>query len=260
MKIQRGTLSEMIKNESNKMVKQTSNVTKNAAISVHQSGKIILNDTDNRTIDVSPKSKHSEKFDENSKPLSKIDIIKKFDNKYAKTDESTKYSMQSQQRSPINDNQFDEKNDDEENAQTMNNDEIIDNNDCDNQLDGSASMINTINNNNHKNGHGMDSVNNGGTVPPKPLPRTSRNNSISSLSSDQGTLTCTDESGRPVAKPRSNTASYKVVQYIQLHKKKKNSKLSQDILLLVLLIFVFLFFNFLICIWIWVFHYLYLFL
>lgn len=58
--------------------------------------------------------------------------------------------------------------------------------------------------------HGYENGSNGcgGQVPPKPLPRTSRNNSVSS---DQGFVMIGDEiTPRPVAKPRSTSISYKV--------------------------------------------------
>lgn len=111
--------------------------------------------------------------DDSDVQLSKIDIIKKFDNKYK--DEEEKQLKKTEQSILQHDNIEEQKNNPEE-------------------LD-EKEAIGYI-----KNGHGTN-----GTTPPKPLPRTSRNNSVS----EQGTGVADDGTPRPVARPRTS-ATYKV--------------------------------------------------
>lgn len=126
------------------------------------------------------KQKLKEEDDADSMPLSKIDIIKKFDNKYR--DEFEKMAKLKDERpeaaeTPVEKEVFEE-------VQTSD-----------------KELPSPVPQNQVKNGH---------TTPPKPLPRTSRNNSVS----EQGngvvaTEELVDKIPRPVARPRT-TASYKV--------------------------------------------------
>lgn len=205
-KIQRGTLSEMIKNETNRLVKQskplcvTTTTTTTTSASIHQKSTLISNES------IANRNANIDNSSSVAKPLSKLDIIKKFDNKTKDT------SLSAPLKIPADDAKLNEKQDEDEQAHSSNSDEF--DNDSGNQSD---------NNNSYKNGHGNgNGNNNSGPVPPKPLPRTSRNNSISSISSDQGTALSVaaavidDTIGgvRPVAKPRTTTVSYKVAKFV----------------------------------------------
>ncbi len=112
-------------------------------------------------------------------PLSKIDIIKKFDNKYREEHEKmTKLKDERPESADILEKEVFEE------VQTN-----------DKELPSPVPQSQV------KNGH---------TTPPKPLPRTSRNNSVS----EQGngvvlTEEIVDKIPRPVARPRTTT-SYKV--------------------------------------------------
>lgn len=117
--------------------------------------------------------------DTDSIPLSKIDIIKKFDNKYR--DELEKIAKLKDERPEAAD--ISEKEVSEE-VQPV-----------------GKELPSPVPQTQVKNGH---------TTPPKPLPRTSRNNSVS----EQGngvvaTEEIVDKIPRPVARPRTTT-SYKV--------------------------------------------------
>lgn len=198
----------MIKNETNRLAKQSKPLSTTTTPSIHQKSTLIstvpianrIANIDNRV----------------AQPLSKLDIIAKFDEK---TKESS--TLQSMAAAPA---ELHEKHDDDEQAHSSNSDEF--DNDSGNQSD---------NNNSYKNGHGNGNGNNSGPVPPKPLPRTSRNNSISSISSDQGAALSVAAAAanddtvvggvRPVAKPRTTTASYKVANLFFL-KTKHNFNLS----------------------------------
>lgn len=179
----------MIKNETNRLAKQSKPLSTTTTASIHQKSTLISNvPIANRIANIDNKV---------AQPLSKLDIIAKFD-------EKTKESSPLQ--SMMAPAKLHAKHDDDEQAHSSNSDEF--DNDSGNQSD---------NNNSYKNGHGNGNGNNSGPVPPKPLPRTSRNNSISSISSDQGAALSVaaandDTVGgvRPVAKPRTTTASYKV--------------------------------------------------
>lgn len=161
----------------------------------------IIQEVDNRLI--SNNVKHTE-TEANVKPLSKLDIIKKFDNK-----------LKSEKIEDIP-------------VSTPKTDYVI----LDDVRDGSIETVEDLEQESAedqlaaldaqqlmpKNGHSAENGSNGasGTVPPKPLPRTSRTNSVSSvssLSSDLGFVMIGDEiTPRPVAKPRTTATSYKVHQ------------------------------------------------
>lgn len=184
----------MIKNETNRFVKPSKPLGTTTPASIHQkstaliSNDPIVNRKANTDTTVMP-------------PLSKLDIIKKFDNK-AKEPSLVQLAPELAKISSD-----ETKHDEEEQAHSSNSDEF--DNDSGSQSD---------NNNSCKNGHGNgNGSNNSGPVPPKPLPRTSRNNSISSISSEHGSalsIAAANEEViggvRPVAKPRTTTASYKV--------------------------------------------------
>lgn len=249
--ILRGTLNEMIKNEANKAVKLTTSATPpttTTPASIHQQSNVLKNEDEKRTIFIQKMNQQKSSDDDNVKPLSKIDIIKKFDNKYKteKNDEiATKVQPPVARIAPatvkhdkflINDNLeneenfnnrktkkiFDDVNTEEKSTKEANdndngnsdddyiNDEI--------RQDSSEPRSPLSSNNFHKNGcsdNGSSITSTAGVIPPKPLPRTSRNNSISS---DQGSVqvsTSDDSMGsdkmiRPVAKPRTTSTSYKV--------------------------------------------------
>lgn len=110
-------------------------------------------------------------------PLSKIDIIKKFDNKYR--EEHEKFSKLKDERP--------------ESVEILEKEVMEEVQSTEKELPSPVPQV--------KNGH---------TTPPKPLPRTSRNNSVS----EQGngvvpTEDVVDKIPRPVARPRTTT-SYKV--------------------------------------------------
>lgn len=153
------------------------------------------------------------------KPLSKIDIIKKFDSKYKNTVETTDNELARTKYDEIHkyNIEMDEMENDE-NIENSNSSEDFKLKKCD---ESDSSQL--VDNNNYK----LDNneSNNGNqevVLPPKPLPRTSRNNSASSLSSEFGFIgmsSISDEIGRPIAKPRTTT-SYKVLQLILFYQKK----------------------------------------
>lgn len=125
--------------------------------------------------DIDPCNKNKINLDAQNVQLSKNDIIKRFDNKY-KEDEEKQLRKEEQRSASI------------QNSEKSFSDEENKSSESDN---GS-----------YKNGHGTN-----GSTPPKPLPRTSRNNSVS----EQGTVLPEDTSNgsRPVARPRT-AATYKV--------------------------------------------------
>lgn len=205
----------MIKNDANKCAKQIESKTSvtTTPTSVRQQSN---NDVDNRHVLTSTQrtaNKYNDVDDNDScKPLSKMDLIKKFDSKY---NQSESVDNKSSQRSNYDEQKINTIPDDvenDENIQNSNNEETIDSTDIRCQSDECESTAN----NNYKNGnqYGGNNANGNEIIPPKPLPRTSRNNSVSSLSSEHGISIAPnpiDESTvRPVAKPRTTTTSYKV--------------------------------------------------
>lgn len=203
----------MIKNNANKCAKQIETV-KAAIVSpntVHQTANEVDN---NRSIATSQRVTYEPTDNQNEesdsvKPLSKIDIIKKFDSKYKSNTDAVDNKQTQYEESPKYFQNTDEVENDE-NIQNSNNFNA-ENKTRSNELDLAA-------NNNYKNGN---SYGNGNTevVPPKPLPRTSRNNSISSLSSEQGVNAANEESIRPVAKPRTTTTATTTSYKVQLNTK-----------------------------------------
>lgn len=212
-KIHRGTLHEMIKNDANKCAKQIETV-KTANISpntVRQTDNEIDN---NRSVAASqrvackPTDNQNEEND-SVEPLSKMDIIKKFDSKYKSNTDAIDNKQSRYEESPKY----------VQNIVEVENDENIQNsNNFDAQNKTSSNELDSATNNNYKNGN---SYGNGNTevVPPKPLPRTSRNNSISSLSSEQGVNAAIEESNRPVAKPRTTATATATSYKVQLNTK-----------------------------------------
>lgn len=230
-KVHRGTLHEMIKNEANKSAKQietnkapastitapTSSVTNRP-----QCGDIVDNrhvtSISNRSAKYSEVQQPDECDNDAGKPLSKMDLIKKFDSKYKQT-EQTIDNKQSQRASFHEESQktnvIPDEVENDENIQNSNNEEI---NDVETTRDVEST---SVANNNYKNGNSTtygSNANGNDIVPPKPLPRTSRNNSVSSLSSEQSVSISSnpieDCNVRPVAKPRTTTTtSYKVQHF-----------------------------------------------
>lgn len=223
-KVHRGTLHEMIKNNANKCAKQTetkaadiaspTTTTTTTATAIRQQSNA-SNEVDNRhaltsNIQRSGSIKCNEINDDNDagKPLTKLDLIKKFDSKYKQSDSVD--NKQSHRTNYEDSHKFipDEVENDE-NIQNSN--EEIDNIEI-RRRSGEIEST-TVANNNYKNEQAHAGNSNGNeTVPPKPLPRTSRNNSISSLSSEHSISIANpvEETVRPVAKPRTTTTSYKV--------------------------------------------------
>lgn len=210
-KVHRGTLHEMIKNDANKCAKQIeikSPVTPAPTSLRQQSSEI-----DNRHAIQKPVNKYNEVDDNDvvTKPLSKMDLIKKFDSKYKQQSDSVdnKQSIRSNYNENQTKNTIPDEIENDENIQNSNNEE---NSDVDTHSRSSESESTTVAKyNNYNNGNTYGS-NGNEVVPPKPLPRTSRNNSVSSLSSEQGISISNpiEEIARPVAKPRTTTTSYKV--------------------------------------------------
>lgn len=213
----------MIKNDANKCAKQVEIVKTAVAAPTTVRSAVTERTIQSSNQRAATKANAESDDSETSKPLSKIDIIKKFDSKY-KSNADAVDNKQSQ-RVSHEDNQkyaqnFDEIENDE-NIQNSNNDEVLPIRTRSSELDAAA-------NNNYKNGNTQAAGGNGNgngngndnseIIPPKPLPRTSRNNSVSSLSSELGFSAAIEESSRPVAKPRTTT-SYKV-QLNFTHKKK----------------------------------------
>lgn len=249
--VHRGTLKEMIKNEANKSVKlyaiAVAPVTTTPA-SIHQQSNKFKSDGEKRSIFTQKASQQKPSDDDGVKPMSKIDIIKKFDNKY-KTEKNDEQLTKAQPpvarvapgtvkhdkflikddlenethldnrklKSILDDVDTEEKSAQEANDNDNGNSDDEYNNDGIRQ-DSLEHRSSLGKNNFHKNGcgdNGSSLATVVGAIPPKPLPRTSRNNSISS---DQGTVlvsTSDDSLGsekvtRPVAKPRTSATSYKV--------------------------------------------------
>lgn len=211
-KVHRGTLHEMIKNEANKCAKQSE--IKGSSVSAPVSVRQQTSEVDNRHALSSSIQKTVSKYsessdDQSSKPLSKKDLIKKFDSKYNKSEsidnkQSHRTSYEESQKIA---NVLDDVENDE-NIQNSNNEEISD---VDSGKNLSIESESTANNN-YKNGNFSANANGNEVVPPKPLPRTSRNNSVSSISSEHSISISNviEEAARPVAKPRTTTTSYKV--------------------------------------------------
>lgn len=188
----------MIKNEANRVIRKQTETTATNPVRQSQRASKIVNDNDNRRSPSPPPKHRPSERDEDAQPLSKLDIIKKFDNKVKRGDSS---GEQVPKRGPLHAGKTPD-------ADHPKNDNGLASNSGDHiyasQTDGALAR----NRNDSENGNTC-----GNAVPPKPLPRTSRNNSISSLSSEQGN---TEESTgpRPVAKPRTTASSYKVYLYL----------------------------------------------
>lgn len=178
------------------------------------SSNLIAHDEENNRL-VTHKSKLTNDDDaiddNNAKSLSKNEIIKRFDNKF-KNDNRPSATVAPVTKTLANDNG--KRIDDFDDALvtvTSDNIDVIDNNAIpldddidDDQLPPIDMHANVVSSKN-----GYENGSNNGQTPPKPLPRTSRNNSVSS---DQGFVMVGDEiQSRPIAKPRniSNTG-YKV--------------------------------------------------
>lgn len=223
-KVHRGTLHEMIKNEANKCAKQTEpkaaitaptapTATTTTTTTVRQQS----NEVDNRhaltSIQRTVTNKYNEIDDNDAatagKPLTKLDLIKKFDSKYKQP--NTIDNKQSHRTSYEESQQFNDP-DEVENDENIQNSNDFQPNDVEIQRRSSESESTTIANNNYKNSNANGNME---ALPPKPLPRTSRNNSVSSLSSEHSIsivnpVVVVEETVRPVAKPRTTTTSYKV--------------------------------------------------
>lgn len=216
----------MIKNDANKCAKQIETkvpVTTTAQSSLRQQSSDVDNRQTHTTIQRSTANKYNEVDDNDSaKPLSKLDLIKKFDSKY-KASESVdnKQSHRSSYEESQKFNTVPDEVENDENIQNSNSEEPVahDIEHRGNRFSECESI--TIANNNQTNNYanvnaysgGSTNANGNESVPPKPLPRTSRNNSVSSLSSEHSLSianTIDETAGRPVAKPRTTTTSYKV--------------------------------------------------
>lgn len=206
----------MIKNDTNKQTETKPAITVPAmAPTTMTTVRQPSNEVDNRhaltsNIQRTVINKYNEVDDNDAaKPLTKSDLIKKFDSKY-KQSESVD-NKQSHRTS------YEEKHkcipdevENDENIQNSNDES----GDIEIHRQSSESETNTVANNNYKNENAYAGNSNGNeAVPPKPLPRTSRNNSISSLSSEHSISIANpvEETTRPVAKPRTTTTSYKVL-------------------------------------------------
>lgn len=152
------------------------------------------------------KQQDSQLVQENNIKLSKIDIIKKFDNKYKEDIE--KMLKKDDEKLQDNNRIIDKM------CTSVSSEKLLSNNDTyDNLIVNHDSIVESQCVEDHfsptKNGHSNGTTPT--TTPPKPLPRTSRNNSVS----DQGNNITDDydnKSGiRPVARPRTS-ATYKVVK------------------------------------------------
>lgn len=143
----------------------------------------------------------------NVKPLSKLDIIKKFDSKFVSE------KIEKIEDLPVSTPKSDHAILEDVRDGSIETVEDLEQESPEDQLAALDAQLVLP-----KNGHSAENGSNGasGTVPPKPLPRTSRTNSVSSvssLSSDQGFVMIGDEiTPRPVAKPRTTATSYKVHQ------------------------------------------------
>lgn len=156
---------------------------------------------DNRLI--SNRTKSNDEIDESAKPLAKLDLIKKFDQKY---------KAEIVGAAPVISSVPTPKKETICIKEAANIAAHIENDNGD-QLSSTDYEYSTASN---KLAQGNENGSNGcGQVPPKPLPRTSRNNSVSS---DQGFVMIGDEiTPRPVAKPRSTSISYKVYILFSKH-------------------------------------------
>lgn len=213
-KIHRGTLHEMIKNDANKCAKQIEMAVKTANVSPNTVRQTDSENDNNRSIAASQRVTYKPTDNQNEendsvKPLSKIDIIKKFDSTYKSNTDAIDNKQSRYEESPKYVQNIDEVGNDE-NIQNSNSFDAQ-NKTRSNELD-SATNIHCKNGNSYGNG-------NTEVVPPKPLPRTSRNNSISSLSSEQGVNAAIEESNRPVAKPRTTTTATATSYKVQLNTK-----------------------------------------
>lgn len=268
-KVHRGTLHEMIKNETNKCAKQpieTKAAVTPAPAAVSATDASITkrqqhsNDIDNNrhvTQYTSMQQRTLNKYTDqevdddecNQKPLSKSDLIRKFDTKYKHSDSvdnkpAHRTSYDENQAFQCTNNDSDELENDE-NIQNSNSEETAHDFEYRNQFSESESI--TIANNNYTNpnanmnacsggggGGGGANANGNESIPPKPLPRTSRNNSMTSLSSEHSLTivanTIEDSIGRPVAKPRTTTTSYKVHSSTHTHIQTKNKLINFYIL------------------------------
>lgn len=213
-KVHRGTLHEMIKNDANKCAKQieTKAPVTTASVTLRQQ----TSDIDNRQTIQKTVNKYNDVDDNNdsSKPLSKKDLIKKFDSKYKQPEsiDNKQAHRTSYEESQKIDGAVvvEDEIENDENIQNSNNEEI---NDAELRNRSNDAESTTVANNNYKNGNTHSGNGNGNEViPPKPLPRTSRNNSVSSLSSEHSISisNAVEDTARPVAKPRTTTTSYKV--------------------------------------------------
>lgn len=193
----------MIKNDANKCAKPVEiakNATVPSSLAHHKpAASEVDNHNDNR------KTNATNERSADVRPMSKIDIIKKFDGSNRTTssgdqidNEPTVRRSQRTEMPKYTD----------ESDECENNENIENSND-----DQKPNEINSIANNNHKCDDEYSNGNNEVVMPPKPLPRTSRNNSVSSLSSEYGfgtSANVNEDIGRPVAKPRTTTTNYKV--------------------------------------------------
>lgn len=212
-KVHRGTLHEMIKNDANKCAKQ---IETKAAVTAPMSIRQQSSEVDNRHALASMQKTTNKYHDvddnnESAKQLSKLDLIKKFDSKFKQPETvDNKQSHRSSYEDSQKLNTVADEVENDENIQNSNNEQTID---VEIRSPANESESSTVANNNYKNGNTYGGNANGNeTIPPKPLPRTSRNNSISSLSSEHSISIANpiEEFGRPVAKPRTSTTSYKV--------------------------------------------------
>lgn len=177
---------------------------------------LIAHDEENNRL-ISHKTKsNNDVIDDIAKPLSKNEIVKRFDNKF-KNDTSAAATPTIVKATSTDNNKCIEEFDDL--LVTDNIDEIDDNTNIDDdaRIDDQLTPIDLYSNvASEKIGHENGGSNgNSGHAPPKPMPRTSRNNSVSS---DQGFVMIVDEiQSRPVAKPRNiTTTGYKVHLTIHL--------------------------------------------
>lgn len=201
----------MIKNDANKVVKPVeaaTTATAAATKAAHQRPQATEVDNHNASGHGHAKPNHSaERPATGSRPPSKLDLIKKFDGGPAKAAADQMDNEPTVRRSKPGARYTD----DDALDECENNENIQfarDHTDKPTESDPIA------NNNNEYNNGNADAA-----VPPKPLPRTSRNNSASSLSSEYGfgAAAANEEIGRPVAKPRTTATNYKVHLQSSIH-------------------------------------------
>lgn len=198
----------MIKNDANKLVKPVDvakPVTATAPATKVPYQRPAVTEVDNHNASGYGKPNHSsDRTAGDSRPLSKLDIIKKFDGHNKSTTSAEQVDNEpTVRRTKCPDTP--KYTDDDPLDECENNENIQYANDEADKPNESDSITN--NNNEYNNG------NTEVVVPPKPLPRTSRNNSASSLSSEYGfgaSANANEEIGRPIAKPRTTTTNYKV--------------------------------------------------